>query len=754
MSEPTSTVEPQPRPAVRRRGGRALTRALLLGLGVALVALSVPGSPIPAQGQAVGSAGGTDLDGPWEVTATPVTGLSDGQRVSITVKAAPTTTIYSAEATLCRSGVTYQASVDDIRPADSQPGGPNCPPVPISTSADSIAVDTFTFQNATKPEGETFTFRVGTGVANWKSFDQVDRSLTCGPDAPCTLVVKVFVEADGPGSAHWEPWTQAIGYRIEDPIAGCGGTAAGFLASGGSNRIASAWVDWTLAQCRSGAQSGAASTGSFVAEGPAVGLFADGKLDLAYSAVGYDDQVGLAPPEEHPDGRRPGVAVPVALNATVLAVSNGAIGNNGKNVPYSNVRLTLEEVSALLSGGVYDMPSHLAAIYARNPQLAATGFFNTQTGFQVAATAEAEATSWFATRHLDTLRPDAWRVPANAGVFGSDAGLPRGADAALAIAAPSYAGALNLFSSRPVLERNLNVNGFGGIWVLTDLATARGLGLTPVSIENASGAFVAPTAETMAAAVTTMKPAADGQLVPRPTATGASPAATDGMLVPSPGAVGGAGEVQPYPLTFVEYALAPATPLVDATCTPRAGSQALLTTWLSYITGPGQKILPKGFEPLPPALATEAATAVAEVGTAPLPCTPPVTPPGAEPDLDAGDGGGGGVGGFGDGGGFGSSFDTGGAGSSGSSGFGGSSGVGSSGAAGGSETGGAAAAAAKQQEDIALAAATTAPGYGGQRGSSVLVTVVALLGIVLLTSAAALASSGWPRSRRSTGGAR
>jgi hypothetical protein len=102
--------------------------------------------------------------------------------------------------------------------------------------------------------------------------------------------------------------------------------------------------------------------------------------------------------------------------------------------------------------------------------------------------------------------------------------------------------------------------------------------------------------------------------------------------------------VQPYPLTFVEYALAPATPLVDATCTPRAGSQALLTTWLSYITGPGQKILPKGFEPLPPALATEAATPVAEVGTAPVPSTPPGTPPGAQPDLDAGDGGGGGVG--------------------------------------------------------------------------------------------------------------
>jgi hypothetical protein len=98
----------------------------------------------------------------------------------------------------------------------------------------------------------------------------------------------------------------------------------------------------------------------------------------------------------------------------------------------------------------------------------------------------AEATSWFATRHLDTLRPEAWRVPANAGVFGSDAGLPRGADAALAIAAPSYAGALNLFSSRPVLERNLNVNGFGGLWVLTDLATA--LGLTRSASRNASGA--------------------------------------------------------------------------------------------------------------------------------------------------------------------------------------------------------------------------------------------------------------------------
>jgi hypothetical protein len=322
MSAPTSTVEPQPRPAVRRRGGRALTRALLLGLGVALVALSVPGSPIPAQGQAVGSAGGTDIDGPWEVTATPVTGLSDGQRVSITVKAAPTTTIYSAEATLCRSGVTYQASVDDIRPADSQPGGPNCPPVPISTSADSIAVDTFTFQNATKPEGETFTFRVGAGVANWKSFDQVDRSLTCGPDAPCTLVVKVFVEADGPGSAHWEPWTQAIGYRIEDPIAGCGGTAAGFLASGGSNRMASAWVagPWRSA---ASAQSGAVRPGAW-GRGPLAGLFCDFVVYRRSATT-----TGRSP-RRRSTGRPPSGRRVRRFNA-VLAVSR-AIGNNGKNV--------------------------------------------------------------------------------------------------------------------------------------------------------------------------------------------------------------------------------------------------------------------------------------------------------------------------------------------------------------------------------------------------------------------------------------
>ena len=184
-----------------------------------------------------------------------------------------------------------------------------------------------------------------------------------------------------------------------------------------------------------------------------------------------------------------------------------------------------------------------------NPLHAAV-FVTTPTAVQ--GPAEAEASSWFGTNTLHTLRPDAFKVP-NIPLFGLDAGKQRGADASLAGADPSYAQALALYSGRPVLRKtlitDLNVPGnYGGLWLLTDAATAAATGVVPVAVENAAGAFVAPSAETMTAAVPTMTTTADG------------------MLMPDPTAVAPADQPQPYDMTFVEYAMVPAEPLVDATC--------------------------------------------------------------------------------------------------------------------------------------------------------------------------------------------
>src|SRR5205823_6084738 len=158
----------------------------------------------------------------------------------------------------------------------------------------------------------------------------------------------------------------------------------------------------------------------------------------------------------------------------------------------------------------------------------------------------------------------------------------------------------------------LSSNNSGGVWFLTDLATAQSLGLTTVELQNASGDFVEPTPETMAAAVPTMKADAAGMLIPDPRAGAASAAP---------------GLAAPYPLTFVEYGLAPAAPLADATNACRTDSQALLRGWLTYITTTGQTVLPAGYQPLPADLRAQAAVAIAKVGATPAstPCTPPRT---------------------------------------------------------------------------------------------------------------------------------
>ena len=100
----------------------------------------------------------------------------------------------------------------------------------------------------------------------------------------------------------------------------------------------------------------------------------------------------------------------------------------------------------------------------------------------------------------------------------------------------------------------------------------------------------------------------------------------DGTLLPNP-----ASKANPdaYPLSFVEYALAPTDPLVStvgaehlagpgravaATTTPRTASQALLTSWLIYATGAGQSNLPPGFAPLTADLQAQAAKAIAAIG--------------------------------------------------------------------------------------------------------------------------------------------
>ena len=97
--------------------------------------------------------------------------------------------------------------------------------------------------------------------------------------------------------------------------------------------------------------------------------------------------------------------------------------------------------------------------------------------------------------------------------------------------------------------------------------------------------------------------------------------ATDGRLVPNYSAAA-VQNVEPYPLTFVEYAVAPLKPLVDSKCNPRATSQQLLKNWLTYVTHTGQQELPDGMEAITPAMVQTAEAQIALVGTVENSCVP------------------------------------------------------------------------------------------------------------------------------------
>jgi len=560
-------------------------------------------------------AGATNIPTPWTVTAGPLTRVTDGQSISINVTSPIENPIASAKAQICRAGVDYSPSFESDPNVDFAIGGVNCPSIPISTSADLTVTDVGVAANATRPGGQTFSMFAGVGSVDWQDNDGGEQSLTCDAVNPCSLVVQVR-GTDNAGDFRWIPTVFSIEYLSNDPIAGCGGPAEGIISAGSSDSLLQAWIGTTLDQCkRPGAQLGAATAQSFAGEGAAMDSFSRKEIDLVYSGVGYDPraELGLGR-EDDPLEARESVAIPVALNAAVLAIGNGKAGPNGNKVPYSNdITLTLDEVTAMVTGGPAHIYDYLVPIAQRNPELLTTGIFNQYSSISIGAPSEAESTSWFFTNHLEQLRPDGWKVP-DVGAFGPEAGLSRGADAALALASPSFQGVLDLYSGRTILDKTIKLLGrdsYGGVYSIVDRATALALNMAPIKIENADGDFVGPTAETMNAAVPLMERTADGRLMPVPS-----------MMSDS--------DAEVYPMTFVVYAIAPKAALVDSACMPRSTSQKLLSDWLTYLTTDGQGSLGLGLEPLPASLQAEAAAAIAQVGTGANDCTPTAVSAGSD----------------------------------------------------------------------------------------------------------------------------
>lgn len=455
-------------------------------------------------------------------------------------------------------------------------------------------------------------------------------TLVCDAASPCTFVVAVFTKV---GNTEETTVFLSVPVTFLPPSlsADCGGAAPGQLNTLGPDRIGEQVTKWTLGACEAGLGSGKALTGivaSAQSDSTALDAFADGSEDLVYSAVGYTATSNFTPPTE-----RPFVAVPIAINAVVLAhleTDNIANAANFSTVfgNYPQLYITDAQAAELLGGGPTDKAilwdSALGrALVAENPTLGVGSYHPSTTdaitfnaahspsnqNSGIVAPSEPDAISFFATSFFHTVVPSSMT---------SVTGATLGVTSDFGTTQPPFA--VVPATGDEIMDKDLRpAQGQG--FALTDAATAAatwgGMAVfaiqTPGSIGATAPSFVIPTAASMDAAVSEMIPQPDGTLLPNPDATTVN------------GAV-------PYPLTYVEYAIAPAQPLLNTNCTPRTDSQQDLIDWLTYITGPGQSELTAGLEPLTPVLQAQARNAIAEVGkTPPTGACAPATAPAPTP---------------------------------------------------------------------------------------------------------------------------
>lgn len=287
----------------------------------------------------------------------------------------------------------------------------------------------------------------------------------------------------------------------------------------------------------------------------------------------------------------------------------------------TDVRLTAEQFADILARPITSIKDgpYAGGILAANPQIAAIQT-NQRSRVSTLAYATPEVGHWLTSRFLSARGGTAWRYP-DAPQYDRP-GAPIGELWRLESLNPKDTAGLILAGDRVSLGKALTEPGVEGEcldarpkgclnFVLTDAATAAALRLPVARIENAPGEFVAPTAQSMQAAAGGMKKRPDGDLV------------TD-AAARNPGA---------YPLTFVEYAWAPAEAKVDGQCRPTAKQKAVNDV-LSYLVANGQNKLSGGLAPLPSGLRKTAGDALRKVGSKAPRC------PGGTPD-GGGPGGGG-----------------------------------------------------------------------------------------------------------------
>ncbi|MBX3315056.1 MAG: hypothetical protein KF906_12140 [Actinobacteria bacterium] len=537
------------------------------------------------------------------VTVSASDDLVDGQAVDVRV-AAPTGTQFSPLAgsvQICRDGPTYATE------ADLQFAAGNCPEVSVTSSA-SVAnhAGLYVLPDLSSAVG---TYRIGVGRVTW-SRGAVEHELTCDSETPCRLVVAMRL---GDGSSVVDSST-LLTFSDSSPLASCGGASPDAIDTAGPDRFIDTWARWTRTQCQ--ATGGKASTTAVLAgEGLGLDSLAAGDADLTYSAVG-----SAMPGRDSGIAAAPSISVPIGVNAAVFALVGGYPDPGATDWPiglrrgFDDVRVTPAEMASLFGQGVhgFNATGSADAVLARNPQLA----FVNGVGGPVQAPASSDAVSFFTTRWFDTRADASWL----SSPILDPPSQPRGVIDELSAASPPFAAfSMNMYSSRATLKKVVADDAnkaleYNLTWVLTDLATAEQLGLPVAQVQNSRGEFVAPTTESMSAAVAGMERRSDGTVLPGtgPDAEGA------------------------YPLTFVEHAVVAAEP----DCTGAAHD--VLTSWIDFIAGDGQAQL-VGVRPLAGDLLEVSKEARARVAAAcdakpstDDPTTTPTTPTAPDGVPDAG----------------------------------------------------------------------------------------------------------------------
>ncbi len=608
------TSSPSRRGTARRLAGGTLATAVVL--------LAVSGLMGATAGRATATTTPTGTGGasPYTITLAQSSGLSDGQPVpySVTSSDPAKDPVGWVDAELCEPKIDY-SSYAVVRTRG------NCGFSPGSSAYTSPNGDA-TQDYPGEPSGASsfpHDFVMGVGTATlYNTF-----TLDCDSTHPCDLVITVFdnqtqFNEELGGVVKAFPLT----FLPTGAVDGCKGLATAAIQTVSSDRLTQAYEGWSKQACTEGGPgAGLAPTqDTFVDEGGTFGAvddFSSGNADLAYAAGGYD-----LPGFTEKEGR-PYVAVPIAINAVVVSSSGGQVvpAYTPKHTipvtstsPYTKLELTAGQAASLFGGG-YLSTAEAKAVYKENPVLKPAPVLvpysppGTSTFIYPQAVAGTDATTVFASTYFTDLAKSDWNSGPNA-PQGTPANVQRGIISAFATPGgkePDFT-SLSLYSHRTDLERSaLPFLGQGPdpLWVLTDRATATELGFTSASLDSGTGTtYVAPTEATMDAAVADMTPQKDGTLVPDPAKAAAS-------------------KTPAYPLTFIEYALAPTEPLVTASCKPRTGSEQLLIQWLKFLTGKGQSNMAAGLEPLTSSLQAQAAAAIAKIGTATATgkCAPPAS---------------------------------------------------------------------------------------------------------------------------------